>query len=296
MKKPDGIDIFMIVFFIASTVAFLIYKHYEVENKRLEEEYIRTLSKNDIINIQLKRFFKDLHHLDNFEKKELDWVKDIKNFKGDFEHWAISNFKACSGATKPDNRCEFWKYDKKLNYEYLLNLGARICNESASLSSASKIIAKEALLKKELYYPWDEDTLLDENGNLKYLIVYYSDFKKDIKVFSDVFLSEDEKDILLVTHYLFEYLFLEVFEDRPYNFCIKHDYIMKNKNKKNKAMYPNYYNFDESSKYIFTTIPFQYNTNLDYKTIYYNKNTYEMGKNYRNIFDQYKNIKWYTKF
>jgi len=208
LKKPDGIDIFMIAFFIVSAVAFLTYKHYEAENKRLEEEYIKTLSKNDIINIQLKRFFKDLHRLDNFEKKELGWVKDIKNFKGDFEHWAISNFKACSGATNPDDRCEFWKYDRKLNYEYLLNLGTMICDESASLSSASKIIAKEALLKKELYYPWDEDSLLDENGNLKYLIVYYSDFKKDIKVFSDVFLSEDEKDILLVTHYLFEYLYI----------------------------------------------------------------------------------------
>ena len=69
MKKPDGIDIFMIAFFIVSSVAFLTYKHYEAENKRLEEEYIKTLSKNDIINIQLKRFFKDLHHLDNFEKK-----------------------------------------------------------------------------------------------------------------------------------------------------------------------------------------------------------------------------------
>ena len=55
MKKPDGIDIFMIAFFIVSAVAFLTYKHYEAENKRLEEEYIKTLSKNDIINTQLKR-------------------------------------------------------------------------------------------------------------------------------------------------------------------------------------------------------------------------------------------------
>ena len=31
--------------------------------------------------------------------------------------------------------------------------------------------------------------------------------------------------------------------------------------------------------------------NFRFETIYYNKNTYEMGKNYRNIFDQYKNIK-----
>ena len=81
-------------------------------------------------------------------------------------------FSWCNGDKYPDDRCEFWKLDKRLNFDYLMNLGSKICKDGKPIQNAEEIVENDEVLKLRLFYPWEQEHLIDEDGNFIENFIY----------------------------------------------------------------------------------------------------------------------------
>ena len=125
----------------------------------------------------LKCMLKDWHFFYNFNKREYDRrIKAVKKEYGDTANeiggGVEIRYSECHSDKRPDDKCEFYKIDKRLNLDYLMDLGSKICRNGKAIQDAETYIDKE-IFKTEVVYPWeDKESLVLEDGSLKYGIFF----------------------------------------------------------------------------------------------------------------------------
>jgi len=125
----------------------------------------------------LKCMLKDWHFFYNFNKREYD--RRIKAVKKEYDDTANEigggveiRYSECHSDKRPDDKCEFYKIDKRLNLDYLMDLGSKICRNGKAIQDAETHIDKE-IFNTEVVYPWeDKESLVLEDGSLKYGIFF----------------------------------------------------------------------------------------------------------------------------
>ena len=125
----------------------------------------------------LKCMLKDRHFFYNFNKREYDRrIKAVKKEYGDTANeiggGVEIRYSECHSDKRPDDKCEFYKIDKRLNLDYLMDLGSKICRNGKAIQDAETHIDKE-IFNTEVVYPWeDKESLVLEDGSLKYGIFF----------------------------------------------------------------------------------------------------------------------------
>ena len=125
----------------------------------------------------LKCMLKDWHFFYNFNKREYDRrIKAVKKEYGDTANeiggGVEIRYSECHSDKRPDDKCEFYKIDKRLNLDYLMDLGSKICRNGKAIQDAETHIDKE-IFNTEVVYPWeDKESLVLEDGSLKYGIFF----------------------------------------------------------------------------------------------------------------------------
>ena len=131
----------------------------------------------------LKCMLKDWHFFYNFNKREYDRrIKAVKKEYGDTANeiggGVEIRYSECHSDKRPDDKCEFYKIDKRLNLDYLMDLGSKICRNGKAIQDAETYIDKK-IFNTEVVYPWeDKESLVLENGSLKYGI-FFNDIDED---------------------------------------------------------------------------------------------------------------------
>ncbi|MDA3051854.1 hypothetical protein OFO01_00085 [Campylobacter sp. JMF_01 NE2] len=204
-------------------------------------------------------------------------------------------YRNCNGDKKHDDKCEFKTFDKRLNLEYLMNLGERICINGEPTKNAEEIIKNDEILQnKKLFYPQDEKALVDENGNFITNFFYQSEMYN--LFYGKVFLSKKYEnthanrdfDIIIPRNENFRILFLDsVALEYPLGFCKKYNKIITSKENKEKL------------DFIFIPIKFTKNGAYDiltledifyYRNLYRNTNKILQYLQRDNIYNEYNNI------
>jgi len=131
----------------------------------------------------LKCMLKDWHFFYNFNKREYDRrIKAVKKEYGDTANeiggGVEIRYSECHSDKRPDDKCEFYKIDKRLNLDYLMDLGSKICRNGKAIQDAETYIDKK-IFNTEVVYPWeDKESLVLEDGSLKYGI-FFNDIDED---------------------------------------------------------------------------------------------------------------------
>ena len=138
----------------------------------------------------LKCMLKKMHESENFSKEKIaKKIDDIRmkyknlHIEEDIEDLELKDYltrvhSKCHGDKRPDDKCEFYKIDKRLNLDYLMDLGSKICRNGKAIQDAETYIDKE-IFKTEVVYPWeDKESLVLEDGSLKYGI-FFNDIDED---------------------------------------------------------------------------------------------------------------------
>lgn len=99
----------------------------------------KNLTQREIVELNLKDYLKKLHYLDNYPQIDFGKMTDIHLDKNGYER---VRFSWCNGDKYPDDRCEFWKLDKRLNFDYLMDLGSKICKNGKPIENAEEIVKK----------------------------------------------------------------------------------------------------------------------------------------------------------
>ena len=129
----------------------------------------KNLTQREIVELNLKDYLKKLHYLDNYPQIDFGKMADIHLDKNGYER---VRFSWCNGDKYPDDRCEFWKLDKRLNFDYLMDLGSKICKNGKPIENAEEIVKNDEILKLRLFYPWEQKHLIDEDGNFIENFIY----------------------------------------------------------------------------------------------------------------------------
>ena len=135
----------------------------------------------------LKCMLKKMHESENFSKEKIaKKIDDIRmkyknlHIEEDIEDLELKDYltrihSKCHGDKRPDDKCEFYKIDKRLNLDYLMDLGSKICRNGKAIQDAETHIDKE-IFKTEVVYPWeDKESLILENGDLRYNLYFASE-------------------------------------------------------------------------------------------------------------------------
>ena len=130
---------------------------------------------------------KKMHESENFSKEKIaKKIDDIRmkyknlHIEEDIEDLELKDYltrvhSKCHGDKRPDDKCEFYKIDKRLNLDYLMDLGSKICRNGKAIQDAETYIDKE-IFKTEVVYPWeDKESLILENGDLRYNLYFASE-------------------------------------------------------------------------------------------------------------------------
>ncbi len=138
----------------------------------------------------LKCMLKKMHESENFSKekiaKKIDDIRtEYKNLhiEEDIEEIELKDYltrihSKCHGDERPYDKCEFYKIDKRLNLDYLMDLGSKICRNGKAIQDAETYIDKK-IFNTEVVYPWeDKESLVLEDGSLKYGI-FFNDIDED---------------------------------------------------------------------------------------------------------------------
>ena len=129
----------------------------------------KNLTQREIVELNLKDYLKKLHYLDNYPRTDFGKMADIHLDENGYER---VRFSWCNGDKYPDDRCEFWKLDKRLNFDYLMDLGSKICKDGEPIRNAEEIVENDEVLKLRLFYPWEQEHLIDEDGNFIENFIY----------------------------------------------------------------------------------------------------------------------------
>lgn len=291
---------FLILFFVLLGLSFcysyyaykkdIIKKHEAMYDKYDKVKYLenkidyKNATEHEKINFYIKDFLQKIHYLDNYPAKDLNKMKSIHRDIADYEQ---TRFGLCHGDKYPDDKCEFFKLDNRLNLEYLLNLGGQICNSDTPIDNAQDIIDNDEVLKIEPFYPFNQQFVIDENGkfidNFIYvredIIALYSDFiftNKEILKYHDT-----QDDIVIATDSMYAWFLEDIFDTKNIkNFCYKHNLIMTNKKK--------FFEKIHGREYYFKYIPRNQPTlgNIVFNDFSYNGDYY-----YNAILEQYQTLK-----
>ncbi|WP_298054133.1 hypothetical protein, partial [uncultured Campylobacter sp.] len=241
-------------------------------------------TEHEKINFYIKDFLQKIHYLDNYPAKD---IKKMKNIHRDINDFAETRFYLCNGDKYPDDKCEFFKLDKRLNLEYLLNLGSKICNADTPMQNAQEIIDNDEILKIEPFYPFNEKYIIDENGKFLENFVYIGENKHIL--FSDfVFINkkvlkyhDTKNDIVIVSNIMFSWLLANAIVNKEISeFCVTHNLLITNKKRFFEKTYGREYYF----KYIPTNRPTLQN-------IVFNDFAYNGDYYYNTILEQYQTLK-----
>ncbi len=183
MKTRYYLCLAFIIIICASGIIFYLVEKEETD----PYEWICNLDGN-LTDIQLKDralkcMLKDWHFFYNFNKREYDRrIKAVKKEYGDTANeiggGVEIRYSECHSDKRPDDKCEFYKIDKRLNLDYLMDLGSKICRNGKAIQDAETYIDKE-IFKTEVVYPWeDKESLVLEDGSLKYGI-FFNDIDED---------------------------------------------------------------------------------------------------------------------
>ncbi|WP_297950327.1 hypothetical protein [uncultured Campylobacter sp.] len=177
MKTRYYLCLAFIIIICASGIIFYSAEKIETD----PYEWICNLDGN-LTDIQLKDralkcMLKDWHFFYNFNKREYD--RRIKAVKKEYDDTANEigggveiRYSECHSDKRPDDKCEFYKIDKRLNLDYLMDLGSKICRNGKAIQDAETHIDKE-IFNTEVVYPWeDKESLVLEDGSLKYGIFF----------------------------------------------------------------------------------------------------------------------------
>ena len=130
---------------------------------------------------------KKMHESENFSKEKI--AKKIDDIRTEYKNIHIKEdikdielkdyltriYNKCHGDKRPDDKCEFYKIDKRLNLDYLMDLGSKICRNGKAIQDAETHIDKE-IFNTEVVYPWeDKESLVLENGDLRYNLYFASE-------------------------------------------------------------------------------------------------------------------------
>ena len=183
MKTRYYLCLAFVIILCASGIIFYLVEKEETD----PYEWICNLDGN-LTDIQLKDralkcMLKDWHFFYNFNKREYDRrIKAVKKEYGDTANeiggGVEIRYSECHSDKRPDDKCEFYKIDKRLNLDYLMDLGSKICRNGKAIQDAETYIDKE-IFKTEVVYPWeDKESLVLEDGSLKYGI-FFNDIDED---------------------------------------------------------------------------------------------------------------------
>ena len=177
MKTRYYLCLAFIIIICSSGIIFYLVEKEETD----PYEWICNMDGN-LTDIQLKDralkcMLKDWHFFYNFNKREYDRrIKAVKKEYGDTANeiggGVEIRYSECHSDKRPDDKCEFYKIDKRLNLDYLMDLGSKICRNGKAIQDAETHIDKE-IFKTEVVYPWeDKESLVLEDGSLKYGIFF----------------------------------------------------------------------------------------------------------------------------
>lgn len=177
MKTRYYLCLAFIIIICASGIIFYLVEKEETD----PYEWICNMDGN-LTDIQLKDralkcMLKDWHFFYNFNKREYDRrIKAVKKEYGDTANeiggGVEIRYSECHSDKRPDDKCEFYKIDKRLNLDYLMDLGSKICRNGKAIQDAETHIDKE-IFNTEVVYPWeDKESLVLEDGSLKYGIFF----------------------------------------------------------------------------------------------------------------------------
>ncbi|MDA3056538.1 MULTISPECIES: hypothetical protein [unclassified Campylobacter] len=224
---------------LAVICVIIAFDKFQNLNKLEHEDFVEFKIDNpndeiEIINKSLKIYLDKIHRFHNFSEA------DIKKQSRLFLHGqsaAINIFEKCNGDKKHDDKCEFMTFDKRLNLEYLMNLGEKICINGKPIENAEEIIKNDEILQnKKPFYPQDEKALVDENGN--FITNFFYDFfaegiYRDYALFyGKVFINKNifthtnkNFDIIISANAGFKRLFFAINKNPEY-FCQTHNDIL----------------------------------------------------------------------
>ena len=228
----------LIVFTILSVPVYNFYSKWKIQQNFVEFKIENPNDEIEIINKALKIYLDKMHRFHNFNIKEMsDRGKYFLSYHGDVsESNADLVYENCHGDKKHDDKCEFMTFDKRLDLEYLMKLGERICINGKPIENAEEIIKNDEILQnKKLFYPQDEKALVDENGNFITNFFYEVSGDKYSELFyGNVFINKDnfprtnkDFDIIISSNAAFTRLFFAIEQYSLFKgFCREYENIL----------------------------------------------------------------------
>ena len=183
MKTRYYLCLAFIIIICASGIIFYLVEKEETDPYKWVCDLDGDLTDIQLKDRALKCMLKDWHFFYNFNKREYDRrIKAVKKEYGDTANeiggGVEIRYSECHSDKRPDDKCEFYKIDKRLNLDYLMDLGSKICRNGKAIQDAETYIDKE-IFKTEVVYPWeDKESLVLEDGSLKYGI-FFNDIDED---------------------------------------------------------------------------------------------------------------------
>ena len=177
MKTRYYLCLAFIIIICASGIIFYLVEKEENDPYKWVCNLDGNLTDIQLKDRALKCMLKDWHFFYNFNKREYD--RRIKAVKKEYDDTANEigggveiRYSECHSDKRPDDKCEFYKIDKRLNLDYLMDLGSKICRNGKAIQDAETHIDKE-IFNTEVVYPWeDKESLVLEDGSLKYGIFF----------------------------------------------------------------------------------------------------------------------------
>ena len=177
MKTRYYLCLVCIIIICASGIIFYLVEKEENDPYKWVCNLDGNLTDIQLKDRALKCMLKDWHFFYNFDKREYD--RRIKAVKKEYDDTANEigggveiRYSECHSDKRPDDKCEFYKIDKRLNLDYLMDLGSKICRNGKAIQDAETHIDKE-IFNTEVVYPWeDKESLVLEDGSLKYGIFF----------------------------------------------------------------------------------------------------------------------------
>ena len=184
MKTRYYLCLVCIIIICASGIIFYLVEKEETDPYEWVCDLDGNLTDIQLKDRALKCMLKDWHFFYNFNKREYDRrIKAVKKEYGDTANeiggGVEIRYSECHSDKRPDDKCEFYKIDKRLNLDYLMDLGSKICRNGKAIQDAETYIDKE-IFNTEVVYPWeDEESLVLENGDLRYNLYFASESDMD---------------------------------------------------------------------------------------------------------------------
>ncbi len=187
MKTRYYLCLAFIIIICASGIIFYLVEKEETDPYKWVCDLDGNLTDIQLKDRALKCMLKKMHESENFSKEKIaKKIDDIRmkyknlHIEEDIEDLELKDYltrihSKCHGNERPDDKCEFYKIDKRLNLDYLMDLGSKICRNGKAIQDAETYIDKE-IFKTEVVYPWeDKESLILENGDLRYNLYFASE-------------------------------------------------------------------------------------------------------------------------